>query len=197
MPSTPLDRRRFLQSLGTGLGLALSPATIGAVLSGCSPNETGLRFLKPGQAHLVGELCEAIIPATDSPGAREAGVVEFIDMLLQEFESDEGRTHLADQLAVVHRWISQQGAGSMAELSPEQRSDYIAALDAQAFPRAGDMPSPFDLPPADPALFLSLKQWTVAGYYTSQVGAQVELRQNPMGVYRGDIPLREVGKTWA
>jgi hypothetical protein len=45
--------------------------------------------------------------------------------------------------------------------------------------------------------FRTLKELTLVGYYTSQVGATQELRVNPMGAYRADVPYSEVGRAWA
>ena len=42
-----------------------------------------------------------------------------------------------------------------------------------------------------------MKELTLLGYYTSQSGAMTELKVNPMGIYRADIPYRSVGHSWA
>jgi hypothetical protein len=43
----------------------------------------------------------------------------------------------------------------------------------------------------------NLKELTLVGYYTSEVGATQELRVNPMGSWRADIPFSEVGRSWS
>jgi gluconate 2-dehydrogenase gamma chain len=45
--------------------------------------------------------------------------------------------------------------------------------------------------------FRRMKELTLLGYYTSEAGAMKELKVNPMGIYRGDIPYRSVGHSWA
>jgi gluconate 2-dehydrogenase gamma chain len=47
------------------------------------------------------------------------------------------------------------------------------------------------------SFFRMLKELTLVGYYTSEVGATQELRVNPMGVYRADLPYAEIGRAWA
>jgi hypothetical protein len=42
-----------------------------------------------------------------------------------------------------------------------------------------------------------VKELTLVGYYTSEVGATRELRVNPMGRYRGDVPYAAVRTAWA
>ncbi len=43
----------------------------------------------------------------------------------------------------------------------------------------------------------NLKELTLVGYYTSEIGAMQELRVNPMGSWRADIPFSEVGRSWS
>ena len=49
----------------------------------------------------------------------------------------------------------------------------------------------------EPAFMRTLKELTVSGYYTSEIGQTIELRQVPFGVYRADVPLDELGRSWA
>jgi hypothetical protein len=46
--------------------------------------------------------------------------------------------------------------------------------------------------------FTKIKELTVLGYYTSEVGAQQELSYNPMPMrYEGDYDFVKVGKQWS
>ena len=49
----------------------------------------------------------------------------------------------------------------------------------------------------DTPFFNMMKQLTLAGYYTSEIGATQELRDMPFGTYDGDIPFADVGRAWA
>jgi hypothetical protein len=52
--------------------------------------------------------------------------------------------------------------------------------------------------PKAAAGYFSLKDLTVTGYFTSEPGATLALRYDPMpGAYRGCVPLREIGRAWA
>lgn len=55
--------------------------------------------------------------------------------------------------------------------------------------------APEDEGPA--AFFRRLKELVIVGYYTSQPGATQELRPNPMGIWRADLPYAEVGRAWS
>jgi len=71
-----LRRRTFL---GAGLTAAVAGTTIScAGRRGGSP----WRFFTADEARTVEAICEQIIPADRDPGAREAGVVNYIDIQL-------------------------------------------------------------------------------------------------------------------
>jgi hypothetical protein len=185
--------------LGLATGVVLAPGTVAAILSGCRPESlTGPGFLTPSEHELVGDLAEQIIPQTDTPGAREAGVADYVNMLLEHFSDDTTREEVRNQLGELQDWIVDHGANNLSELGEAQTAGLMMALDQQAFPTPGAAPAGLKgLPGGQTPLLRRIKPWTVAGYYTSQEGATRELHQSPMGSYDGDIPLSEVGKTWA
>lgn len=49
----------------------------------------------------------------------------------------------------------------------------------------------------DTPFFDMIKQLTLAGYYTSEIGVTQELRDMPFGSYDGDVPFADVGRAWA
>ena len=77
MKAGKLRRRRFLQA---GATAAAAAATVS-----CGGVKSPWRYLSPEQARTLEAMCEQIIPADRDPGAREAGVVHFIDRQLTGF----------------------------------------------------------------------------------------------------------------
>ena len=62
-----------------------------------------LRTLNPHQNETVATIAELIIPKTDTPGARDAGVPGFIDVMLAEWGDDEQRQMFTAGLANATR----------------------------------------------------------------------------------------------
>lgn len=57
----------------------------------------------------------------------------------------------------------------------------------------GPRPPRWEMP-----FFRTMKELTVVGFYTSEIGATRELRHEPVpGRYEGCIPFSDVGRTWA
>lgn len=127
-------RRAFLRLAGGTLGascLALNWAEVAraAMEAAGAPaaDVPGARaFLKPEQAAVVEAIAAQIIPTDATPGAREAGVVVFIDRALAGFWSSEAgafNSGLADFGARVRDW--KPDANSFATLAA---SDQVAFL---------------------------------------------------------------------
>ena len=183
-----MDRREAIKRISVMLGVAVSGTTAAGILSGCRPTDGALRVLTAGQHELLAVMTEHILPATDTPGARDAGVADFIDAMLADFATAEERTNFLGALTEVDAAATEQfGQGFMAS-SAEQQFGMLDAMDEAAIAD----------PDAESSSFMRrLKEYTLAGYYTSEVGATQELQVNPMGMHRGDIPYEEVGRSWA
>jgi len=69
-----LRRRQFL-----GMGVA---ATLGGSAVSCSSGGGRWRFFTAREARIADAICEQIIPADQDAGARQAGVVNYIDVQL-------------------------------------------------------------------------------------------------------------------
>ena len=187
-----MDRRDFVKQLSAGMGVALTPGVLAAILSGCEPEQEASGLLTTRELNVLGSLTDAIIPRTDTPGARDAGVPQYIEMILAEFTPSDRVEIFRSQLHWISSWLERQDAPSLQDLADEKRNSLLVALDDQAF-GAGISN---ELPPGEPALFAILKPLTVAGYYTSRIGATQELHQTPFGSYE-DVPFDKIGKTWA
>lgn len=188
-----MDRRDALRRISYALGGIASTPLASALLGGCqTPTSDELATyeyatLDTGQQDLLAALVDEIIPATDTPGASEAGVPQFIDKLLSDWYEPEDRDAFLAGLATVD---PRAAGGSFVGLAEEARTALVTEMDAEAYePRDEGEPTPF---------FRQLKELTLSGYYTSEIGATEELRWLAApGRYEADIPLSEVGRAWA
>ena len=96
-----LNRRNFLLRAGTGLSAAWVTANWPALLSAATHAHAAAKaatppkfeFFTPEEAAEVEAVTARIIPTDDTPGAREAGVVYFIDHGLVTFGVDDQKTY--------------------------------------------------------------------------------------------------------
>jgi hypothetical protein len=185
-----VNRRDALHRIGLLLGAAVTPRVARAVEAGFSAPPAGqaLRALTPPQAELVATLAELIIPATDTPGARAARVDAFIDALLADiFTADERERFLAG-LADVDARARAAAGSSFVECPAREQVAVLEALEREA-PQSGAGQAPF---------FPWVKELTLVGYYTSEIGASQELRYvHVAGRYDGDVPYAQVGRAYS
>ncbi|MBI2073726.1 MAG: gluconate 2-dehydrogenase subunit 3 family protein [Gemmatimonadetes bacterium] len=181
-----MDRREALRRASLLLGGAVSAPTLAALLAACDaggvPGDTAaLRVLTPEQAELLATIAEHILPETDTPGARAAGVHRFIDTMLALGYPERERQGFLAGLAEVDALAERTCGQSFLACGAREQRAMLERLDGDADP-----------------FFRTTKELTIVGYYTSEIGATRELRHLPVpGRYEGCVPLAQIGRTWA
>ena len=141
MDTADFSRRNFLLQSLAGAGSAWLAAawpelmaaqqhaqhTMRAVDAGLPAK---LEFLTPAQAADVEAITSLIIPATDTPGAREAGVVYFIDHFLLTVGADEQKP-FAQALAMVEGKRKElfPASADFASLTAAQQTEILKAIE--------------------------------------------------------------------
>ena len=178
-----LTRRETFAGFALSLGF-VSSGIAGQAWAAAPPLGWRPTALNPEQARTLDAAAELIMPATDTPGARAAGVPQFIDRTIGTWCSPTQAKLLRsglDQLDVDAR--AANGA-AFADLTAAQQIALLTRYDT-----GGDPQRPF---------FGLLKELTTIGYFTSKPGATLALRYDPVpGDYRGCVPLKEIGRAWA
>jgi gluconate 2-dehydrogenase gamma chain len=188
-----MDRREALKRTALMVGGVLSAPTIAGILNGCKAKPTidwKPQFLTEDQGILVSQVSGIIIPKTDTPGAKEVGVPGFIDTMVKDVYSPENRDKFIKELEAFSKEAEQEYGDPFIDLSEEDQTAFVlknheAALKADAKER------PF---------ILNMKELTVAGFFTSKIGATEVLQYEAVpGAYKGCLPLLQAGKgkTWA
>ena len=194
MNSDSINRRQALQRVAVLLGGAISAPTLAGVLSAATRRAWAAsppwapRTLSAAQLELVATVAEHIIPETDTPGARAAGVHRFVDALLSDHYAAAERDRFVAGLADVDARARSAHGQAFAQCAPEQRIALLTELDARAYAASRG---------EDGWFFRRMKELTLVGYYTSEIGAMQELHVSPFGAYHGDIPYTSVGRAWS
>jgi gluconate 2-dehydrogenase gamma chain len=195
-----IDRRDLIQRAGMLLGGAVSASAIAGLMSGCAvmPEPSGATkqtFLTAEELKTAAAIAEQIIPRTDTPGAIDVGVPGYIDRMLAGYYQDKERAVVRAGLAKADADAKAKSGKGFSELSPDDQVALIKVLDRQAFDQARRNAGQ---PDAVPHFFRILKELTITGFCTSQVGAAKFLKYtaNP-GPFKGDVPYSDIGKAWA
>lgn len=178
------DRRSFLRGTSALLAHASFPQVLAAFLAGCATttrtSPAKHAFFSPADMDRVTVLVDLILPATDSPAASEARTHEFIDAALSACAtSKQQATFRAGLAALVEDGFDK------ADMQGR-----IALLQRRA---TKDVTLPYD-----DSFFKILKDYTLTGYFHSEIGATRALAYERVpGGYQGDIALTAEQKAWA
>lgn len=140
--STDITRREALRRAAVILGGTLSAPTIAAVLAGCGDRRTAAapewtpRTLTPEQRAMVVAIADAIIPETDTPGARAAHVDQFVDNLLSDHMPAKDKERFLAGLTRLDARARRTHQRGFAELSPAQQVEIVGEMDRLAFQEA-------------------------------------------------------------
>lgn len=172
-------------------GLLLTPHILG-VMSGCKARpgvEWSPRFFNPQQARLLTRLADVIIPSGETPGASEAGVPSFIEQMITEIYTEDARERFVEGLDLFDRKVREEQGDSFIDLSSELQFEVASQCNRAAVTGGRE---PMD------RFFLTMKELTMLGYFTSEPGATQVLRYEAVpGRYDGCVPFEEIGRTWA
>lgn len=136
------SRRRFLQAGGGALGagwlashwpgIAAAMQHAHAVTAGEVPREFG--FLSPAEARDVEAIAAQIVPSGDTPGAREAGVVYFVDHIHLGPYAAQAESFRAD-LSAFREGVARArpDAGAFADLTEPEQLAYLKGIEKSPF----------------------------------------------------------------
>ena len=177
------SRRSVLKQIGLGAGAvtalpviipggsanAASVAGCGATGADAGPPETEWKpiFFDEHQNETVVALTELIIPATDTPGAKEAQANRLIDLMLNESEKDQKASFIQGLAWIDARSLRDHGK-PFVDLTVEQQTVLLEPL---ADPQNGNAEDRQGV-----RFFEHLKDATIFGYYTSKIGLEQELQ---------------------
>lgn len=123
-------------------------------------------FLKPEQNETVSIISELIIPQTDTPGARAAKVNEYIDFSLSQ-ETSQVQEAFIEGLNWIDQRSQQLHGESFVQLPAEEQRAILETISSEIRLSVQDR--------IGGVFFQDIKDRTVEGYYTSEIGLGQEL----------------------
>ena len=211
-----MNRRDALMRVATLAGATMTLPALADTLEASAARRalTGKPiFFTADQDATVAELADTIIPTTTTPGAKAAKVNEVIDIILKDCYKADDQQRFLDGLTQTNK-LSQDGYGkAFVQLDPTQRIEIMKKLQADAKDQLAQMAgkktaakvenSQADLQMPDAKkrytpFFTMLKDLTLTGYFTSEIGATQALEYVAVpGRYDGCVPLKPGQKAWA
>jgi hypothetical protein len=144
--------------------------------------QSSTRALTAAEHAIVSQAAERIIPRTSTPGATDARVTDFIDVMLADWYDTQDRERFKTGLRELDTRARSLGAQVFVKSSERQQTEVLDALDRELHDRRQS-----GAQGVDDHWFAMLKFLTIWGYYSSRPGIVEELRLELMpGRYDGN-----------
>ena len=186
-----MERRELLKMIAAITGGVFIG---GDLLTGCKsgPAVGGPTFSEADTAYLD-EVAETILPATKTPGAKDAKVGAFMVVMVNDTYTEKDQKIFHEGIGKLEEASKKANGKSFMDATAEQRTALLTALDKEAIDYRKNKKE------ADPNhYFTMMKQLTLLGFFTSKEGATQALRYLPVpGKYDGAYPYKKGDKAWA
>lgn len=148
-------------------------------------------------APMIAELAETIIPATTTPGAREAGVGAYIVLMLADATDNKTVNNFIAGLNNVNSSCRTAYGADFIQCSPAQREEVLLKLE-QSDKSYNGIAGKVQRRLLGKPFFETLKALTVRGYATSQLGATRGFAYDFIpATFNACVPLQPGQRSWA
>jgi hypothetical protein len=182
-----MNRREALSRLMAITGTVMIGAEL--FVTGCRSPDAAERTvpLTAAELALLDEIAETIIPTTDTPGAKAAGVGPFMAATAKDCYDDASYESFRGGLAKVDAASRKRNGKPFMESTPAERTALLTELDREQLRYTKDKSR--EDPPHH---FRLMKELVIVGYFTSEVGCTKALRyvESP-GSYDGDVAYKK------
>jgi hypothetical protein len=213
-----MKRRDALRTTGLLLGYSMSAGTIAAVMNGCKAPATPdwiPTTLDTATSDLMAELAETILPATDTPGAKDVLVHRFLDEALTHTFGPNHKAHLLSGINGFDTVCKEKMGASFMDLDGEKRLEYIMHLeeassgeedetfweftaDDEEKEQVSEEPTDLPEPTEFRHYYKDLKSLILTGYFTSEKIGEEVLAYDPVPQdYDPCMPMTEDTKAWS
>ncbi len=172
-----MNRRYVLKGMGAIVLYSGFPTMLSEFLSSCKTKDKELRagFFTDDEFHLIEGITDALLPATSTPGALDAKVPFFLDLVIKNCMAKADQQLIKDGLKQMNE------KENLSSLSAADKLNAIRRVDESAFKDD-----------ASNTWFRIIKKLSLIGYFTSQEGMTKALNYVKVpGDYEACIPYKQ------
>lgn len=196
------------------VALIMGGAVIGSdfFISGCKSTSKKVNDLfTEDHVAFLNEVADTILPTTSSPGAKAANVGQFMAVMVQDCYTPKDQKTFVDGLGKLDDASNKKFNAKFMDLDAQKRTDLLVALDKEQkdyttsrnkqleADRLNHKNDPkYKAPQIPNHYFRMIKELTLLGYFTSEIGATKALRYIAVpGRFDGCVPYKKGDKAWA
>ncbi|MBA9079724.1 MULTISPECIES: gluconate 2-dehydrogenase subunit 3 family protein [Rufibacter] len=186
-----MNRREAIAAVGWLMGGTILGADLIVACTSKAPKVNGL--FDQDQVAYLDEVGETILPTTSTPGAKAAQVGSFMAVMVQDCYKKEDQQVFLKGLQQLEEASKKKLNKGFLKATPQERTALLTQLDAEQKEhqknKKEEEPNHY---------FRMMKELTLLGYFTSEVGATKALRYLPVpGRYDGCMPYKKGDRAWA
>ena len=173
-----MERRELLKMIAILTGGAVIAGDF--ILEGCKNPLAGpgLTFSEK-DISLLDEVAETILPATKSPGAKATKVGQFMTVIVNDCYDEKDQQTFHDGISKLNEASKKMFEEKFMKLSPDKRHDLLLSLDKEA-KEYQNKKNNSDKEKAPDHYFTMIKQLTLFGFFTSEIGIKQALSYVPV-----------------
>lgn len=196
-----MNRRKALQKTASLAGATALTPTLLSLLQSCQ-QQPKLNWtpaiLNHDQARFVSTLVEMLLPKTDTPGALELQVDQFIDLVIAKVFDATGQQGMLAQIDAFNAKCTENRGKPFADLASKDREEILRMEEGENPKYNGKIWGSAVGEQKPVGVYRTLKSLALWGYFSSEAIGKNVLSYDPApGMYQGCIPVEEVGNTWS
>lgn len=185
-----MDRREAVKYISILLGGTMVGAN--AILTGCKADDKKMQFSED-DIRFLDEVAETILPTTSTPGAKAAQVGQFMTVMVNDSYEEKNQKIFHDGIDKINKASKDAFNIAFINASPQQKLELLVKLDAEQKDYTKNKKTE-----DDNHYFRMMKELTLLGYFTSEIGSTQARRYVPVpGRYEGCIPYKKGDKAFA
>ena len=202
-----MERRELLKMIALLTGGVVIGGDV--FLSGCKTNTSATTDFSATNIAMLDEVGETIIPTTNTPGAKATQIGAFMKTMVNDCYNERQQKIFIEGMAGLDAACKKMHDKTFIDCSPEQKKSFLISLEKEAkdynmqrdekekAEKEKEKMNP-DYIGAPPHYYTMMKQLTLFGYFTSEIGSKQALRFLPIpGKYDGAYPYKKGDKAWA
>jgi hypothetical protein len=185
-----MNRREAMRRVALMMGGTFFVPDFADALNNLIPNNVDFAWTK-AQEVLIAEIADTIIPTTNTPGAKAAGVDKFILKMMADCYEKEVSAKFMTDILKTDADAQTTFKKSFAECNTAERTQLLKVVEAE-FSAARQKKL------KDLNYWGIMKELTMLGYFTSEIGCTQALRYEQIpSRYDGNMPYKKGDKAFA
>jgi len=177
----------LLTEQAVAVALAYSPKIDSSNQGNNQNSQINGKLFNQAQLHLLKDIAQTVIPKTDTLGAGDVDVHGFIDDQLFYCGNKTQKQAVFNCLKAIEKLSRERQGKTFSQLSESKQLNMLNDFDL----------AENGVTASQQTQFKQLKLLICFGYYTSEVGASVELRYDAIpGGFKGSIPYKKTDPSW-